>query len=263
MSFIFYCLENNNTNKNLFLSIIIPCYNESGRLPALFKALEELNEQSNLLFEIILVDDGSSDNTVNIINSNKLIAELKAQHKCIVHAKESNAGKGEALKTGVGLASGKFILTMDADVATHPLEILKWKKRETEFKDTTIYIGSREHAESEIQSGFVRKFAGRVFNLIVRIITSLNIKDTQCGFKLYPTIIGKKIFNELVNTGWAHDIELICRAKQYGYAIKEMPLKWNSVEGSKISVMRDSIKMLIETIKIKKLLKHEYGLKRS
>jgi dolichyl-phosphate beta-glucosyltransferase len=240
----------------VFLSIVIPCYNEEKRINFLLKALEEFYSKNPFKTEYIIVDDGSVDRTVTIIDSNSIIQNLKAKGECIVYVKKTNSGKGDALKTGVSLAKGDFILTMDADIATHPIDTVNWLKMENgKFDNSIIYIGSRELSESKISSGILRRFTGKIFNLLVRFYTPLDLKDTQCGFKLYPALIAKEIFKELVNTGWAHDIELLYRANLKGYQIKEMAITWNSVEGSKISVLKDSFRMLIETIKIRRLLK--------
>ncbi len=247
-------------NSELFLSIVVPAFNEGNRISPLFFAIEDLLKINKFSFECIIVDDSSIDNTLEVISSNIIIQRLKSAQKCSIITKEKNAGKGEALKSGVAIAKGRYILTLDADIATHPIEILNWfENGKEEIKSDTIYIGSREHRNSTIKSGFIRRSVGRVFNLIVRVITKLNISDTQCGFKLYPCIIGKEIFKDLVNTGWAHDIELLSRAQLKGFKIKEMPITWKSIEGSKISVLKDSIRMLKETIKISRLLKKKNG----
>jgi dolichyl-phosphate beta-glucosyltransferase len=161
------------------------------------------------------------------------------------------------LQNGVLKATGNYILTLDADMASPPTEVIKWLDGlNGQFAENTIYIGSREHKASIIRNQGDRKMAGNIFNWIVRTLTSLHIKDTQCGFKLYPAKVAKKYFSELGTLGWAHDVEILYRANMDKVNIIEMPLEWNAIEGSKINVVRDGFNMLIETMNI--VIKNEF-----
>jgi glycosyltransferase involved in cell wall biosynthesis/tetratricopeptide (TPR) repeat protein len=227
------------------VSLVIPCYNEEGRVDELLKGLEDFSLQAKFVFEIIIVDDGSNDETVNKIESSNLYKRLSTINQFIIIKQPRNSGKGNALKAGVEKASKDYILTIDADLSTVPQELNSFL---SEASSNRILIGSREHKDSKITSTSSRKTVGRIFNAIVRCTTPLSIKDTQCGFKLYPSGVAKKIFQSLKTGGWAHDVELLYKAKLNGVEIIEMPIKWESMEGSKINVMKDSIKMFFEVL---------------
>ncbi len=234
-----------------FLSVIIPCYNESERINLLIEALKEFRIKADFRYEIIVVNDGSTDTTIDILDNDPFIKQLKLDGIFRILQQEKNQGKGQALKTGIKSARGQYLLTMDADVSTHPTEVIHWLKQcNNHFPENTIFIGSREHPGSEIKTSQIRRAVGRVFNLLVRIFIPLKLKDTQCGFKLYPNKEGKYLFEKLENIGWAHDVEILFRAHLRNMKIMEMKIKWDNAPGSKISIIKDSLVMLKEIIKI-------------
>ena len=230
------------------LTLVIPCYNESDRIGLLFSGLSSFKQKWPGVFEVIIINDGSMDNTEALLLNN----DFYKQNKDIVFVyTQENTGKGGALRNGVLKAKGEFILTLDADMAAPPEELIKWYAMwNGRPADNTIYIGSREHKDSMITKQGDRKVAGNIFNTIVRILTPLKIRDTQCGFKLYPADAGKKLFTNLQTYGWAHDVELLYKAYLDKVNIVEMPLAWNAVEGSKISLFSDGFKMLTEIMTI-------------
>ena len=241
------------------ISLVIPCYNESKRINHLLKTLKSFDGSWDLPLEIIIVDDGSSDETAQQIEQNFTNAfSDKVEFHLVKLGK--NQGKGGALKAGVEKAQGDFILTMDADNATHPGELKKWLASlpGKTFQEDEILIGSREHQNSNVKGNALRRLAGLIFNFVIQLFTNLYISDTQCGFKLYPTSIAKKLFGSLKTNGWAHDVELLYSAKMNGYKIKSLPVKWIEQEDSKISLVSDSIKMTFETIRISILLNWRY-----
>ncbi len=147
-------------------------------------------------------------------------------------------------------------------MASPPEELIKWLDLlHGSFAPNTIYIGSREHKDSVITKQGDRKLAGNIFNFIVRFLSPLKIRDTQCGFKLYPADIAKEIFGTLQTYGWAHDVEILYKADLDKVAIVEMPLTWNAIEGSKISLVRDGFNMMKEIIVIVAKTKMQYRKK--
>ena len=245
-----------NTNNVVNLSLVIPCYNEAQRVRIMVEALERFIDVWKNDWEIIVVDDGSNDNTFQILSGNEFLANLVKEDRCKIVKLEINQGKGGAIKAGVELARGTHILTLDADMSTDPLEILNWQNKFSyDFNHREIIIASRAHNNSELIENPFRKFTGIIFNFFVRLISGLKIRDTQCGFKLYPSKIGKEVFRNLRTLGWAHDVEVLLRAKRAKVVIKEMPVKWIVNENSKVNVMVDSFRMLFQLLNISFYLK--------
>jgi len=238
----------NETNKPIRLTLVIPCYNESDRIALLYSGIEAFLQVWKGYVEILIVNDGSKDHTYELLQEHPV---YKAHSDIIRVYTQQNTGKGGALKLGIVKATGDHILTLDADMASPPTELIKWLDMlQWQLKEDTIYIGSREHKDSVIKNQGDRKVAGNIFNLIVRTLTPLKMKDTQCGFKLYPAALAKKYFTALQTYGWAHDVEILYRAQLDNNKVVEMPLEWNAVDGSKIKVFRDGVNMIIEVLGI-------------
>ncbi|MFK7807284.1 MAG: dolichyl-phosphate beta-glucosyltransferase, partial [Saprospiraceae bacterium] len=244
-----------STPFNERLSLVIPCYNESKRIGNLFSTLKTFGSKWNGPLEIILVDDGRTDDTAKqaekYLDGNSSAQLIKLSQ---------NSGKGAALKKGVEAATGDYVLTLDADMATNPIMLKSWLKsfKSGSFPKDKILIGSREHEDSKVEGQPLRRFAGLIFNFIIQLFTNINLPDTQCGFKLYPAEAAKNLFGKLKTNGWAHDVELLYRAKLSGLGIKSMPITWTHQDDSKITLFSDSIKMFWETIKISARLNFEY-----
>jgi len=231
------------------VSLVIPCYNEANRLDHLLKTLKSFVQKWTNPLEIILVDDGSTDDTVKIINQ-KFSENFSNNSSFSILKLPENVGKGGALKAGVAKATGDFVLTLDADMATRPQELQKWLKLlpKKTFNNQQILIGSREHSNSKVEAQGIRRLAGWIFNFFIQFFTNLNLQDTQCGFKLYPKEAAQNLFGALRSNGWAHDVELLYRAKLAGYNIKSMPVKWDAMDDSKINLLTDSVKMFWQTV---------------
>ncbi len=233
------------------VSLIIPCYNESIRVAKMIDGIKEFIATWHGLFEIIIIDDGSTDDTVSLIKNNLLYKNLLADNK-IQLIQQTNTGKGGALQKGITAATLDFVLTVDADMATHPVEIMNWRlQNKATFARDTICIASRTLAASKLILISNRRSSGKLFNTIVRIITNLPFKDTQCGFKLYPRAIAQQLFANLRTKGWAHDVEILLQANKQSIPVIEMPITWNERDASKINVLRDGMKMLWEVMKMR------------
>jgi len=208
-------------NLQYYISIIIPAFNEAGRIErALVPAINYL-KQKDFKGEIIVVDDGSMDSTKSVVQSHSGDFESL---KIIDYS--PNKGKGFAVKTGMLAAKGEFRLFMDADYAV-PIEFVD------SFLDNTkggfdIVIGSREHAESEIISrqNFVRERMAKLFNIFQRLVLRLPFKDSQCGFKLFTAKAAENLFQSIHLDCALFDAELLYLAYNNGYKIKEMGVKW-------------------------------------
>ena len=162
----------------------------------------------------------------------------------IIRSKD-NLGKGAALKLGVKKATHDWILTTDIDMSVSLFQISKWIKKKQIKKKYSVYFGTRSHKKSIVQRNFIRKILGDVGSFLISIILNINIKDTQCGYKLYKKQQAKFAFSKLKNCGWDHDIELVLLLKSKNIVIKELPVKWIHKERSKVNIFLEPIKMFI------------------
>jgi dolichyl-phosphate beta-glucosyltransferase len=206
------------------VSLVIPCFNEAERLPQLYEGLKYFIAGWGGNFEVIIINDGSDDDTLNLLQQESIIVNLISDNKCIL-INQNNLGKGGALQKGVAIAKGTYILTLDADMSTDPLTLLDWLALDRKlFVENKVLIASRALPESKLILISDRREKGKIFNKIIRTITDLPFKDTQCGFKLYPSSVAKEIFVALNTKGWAHDIELLLRLKKMKISVNEMPI---------------------------------------
>jgi glycosyltransferase involved in cell wall biosynthesis/tetratricopeptide (TPR) repeat protein len=242
----------NTGAKDFLLSLVIPCYNESARVDIMLEGIADFEEKWKGNYEVIVVDDGSKDDTVQKINQAVATRYAYLKDKLTVEQVIPNGGKGGALKRGVGIAKGDYILTLDADMSTRPSDLIQWEKKEKMLfsGERAVYIGSRKHEEGNVKALKKRKVIGGVFNSIVQICTTLQLRDTQCGFKLYPKEVAKFLFGNMQSTGWEHDVELLYQADLNDIRIVEMPVNWENMPDSKVNMIRDSIKMFFGVLGI-------------
>lgn len=237
-------------------SIVISAYNEEARITkTLTQTLSFMNSFAPS-FEIIVVDDGSKDKTAEVTQ------EYIKDHPEIKLIRNVHKGKANGIRTGILASTGKLVLMMDADLAT-PLEELKRLSTWILDNDFDIAIASREGIGATRQNEpFYRHLMGRVFNRLVKIVLGLEFEDTQCGFKLFKGDVARKIFSHLIVYGdnlpeidkpffGAFDVEVLYCAKQMGYKIKEVPVKWNYVPTTRLNALSNSYKMARDVLKIK------------
>ena len=234
------------------ISIIFPVFNESIRLSTAFGDIKKLNKK-NLFkkIEYVFVDDGSTDNSIKKIE--KFIIKNKKKninYKMIILKK--NKGKGEALKRGILASKSDWILTIDTDISVSLQQVITWIKKGFINKKNEIYFGSRNLRNSQTKYKIYRKLLGLVFNKFINYYFSIELSDTQCGFKLYKSKVGKKLFKNLQDKGFAHDIEIVLRAEKFNFQITELPVKWEHKDNSKLNIFSDSFKMLLNLIYIKR-----------
>ncbi len=234
------------------ISIIFPVFNESIRLRTTFEDIKKFNKKNFLKkIEYIFVDDGCTDDSVKKIK--KFIFENKKKninYKLIQFKK--NKGKGEALKKGVLASRSNWILTTDTDISVSLKQIINWIKKGFINKKNKIYFGSRNLKDSRTKYKIYRKLLGLVFNKFINYYFSIKLSDTQCGFKLYEGKVGKKLFKNLQDKGFAHDIEIILRAEKFNLSIIELPVKWQHRDNSKLNIFSDSLKMILNLVYIKR-----------
>jgi len=227
-------------------SIIIPAYNESARIGAtLEKVLAHIRERG-WDAEVIAVDDGSRDNTVEMIRG---YADKNPRLQLLQNP--GNRGKGYSVRNGMLQARGEMLLFSDADLSSPIAEADKLFGAIAEGAD--MAIGSRwlrRDLQTQPQP-FHRQIFGRVFNLMLRITLGLRYKDTQCGFKAFTRRAAKTIFPLQQIERWGFDPELLYLARKQGLKVVEVPVEWAHSEDTRISPFRDGIRMFVEMLRIR------------
>lgn len=230
----------------VFLSVVIPAYNEENRLPVTLAALQEIITE--IPMEIIVVCDGCTDGTIDILNKWMDILPLK------IISYSTNKGKGYAVRQGVLAASGEIICFMDADGSTPPRELLRLTKPIMDGKADMV-IGSRRAEGSHVKKQPLgRHLLGKLFSLITTSILSLPYQDTQCGFKLFDGRIAKMLFKKASYDGFEFDLDILNMAHTKGLRVIEEGVEWNDCSGSKVDTVRDGFSMLRAVMSIR--LKH-------
>ena len=215
------------------LSIVIPAYNEAKRLPGTLETVSCYLGTRDLGFvEVIVVDDGSTDATAAIAAS-----ASEVDPKIRLLRNPGNRGKGFAVRHGMKQSKGDWVLFTDADLSA-PIEELDVLMAAVEKDGADGAIGSRSLNRSLIgvhQSVF-REMSGRIFNLAMRLVTGLPYLDTQCGFKLFSAAAARAVSARQRIDGFGFDVEILYIAKKHGFRILEIPVHWNNVEGTKVSL---------------------------
>jgi glycosyltransferase involved in cell wall biosynthesis len=212
------------------ISIIIPAYNEEKRLPSTLEAAGRFLRSGAWEFaEIVVVNDGSRDATA---------AVAKAAGARVLE-NPGNRGKGYSVRHGMLEAAGDWALFTDADLSA-PIEELEKLWRIAESEQALVAIGSRALDRSLIgvHQPWQREFAGRLFNLVMRIVTGLSFRDTQCGFKLFERAAAREVFGRQRLEGFGFDVEVLYIARRLGFRVVEVPVRWNDVAGTTVSAGR-------------------------
>lgn len=225
----------------LFLSVIIPVFNESKRLGNLDKVISYLGSKKDLKSEIIVVNDGSSDNTLILL---KKFKDIK------IISYPQNRGKGFAVKTGMLGASGDFRLFLDVDLSTPIEELEKVLPQIPKFE---VIIGSRktDSAKVLIKQSILRENLGKGFTKLSQIILHVDASDFTCGFKCFSKEAADAIFNKVTIERWGFDSEILFLAKKHGYLIKEVPVSWANDRNTKVRFPQDIFNSFAELIKIR------------
>jgi dolichyl-phosphate beta-glucosyltransferase len=226
-----------------FISIVIPVYNEERRIHLFIPRVIEFVRQKGFSCEIVIVDDGSTDRTVALVED-LLGRQLQGRYRIIRLAR--NSGKGAAIRKGMLEATGEYIFFIDADGSTSIEEIDRFIPQFSEEID--IYIARRTLKQ---KAPFKRKFFGYGYILLANFLLRLGVSDITCGFKCYRKRCVQDIFSRQRFNNWSFDAENIFVARKYGHRIKEIVVAWEHTGGSKVRVFRNVIVCGLDLLRIK------------
>ena len=242
----------------LFLSVVIPTYNEAARIRDTLQKVTAYLEKQEYTSEIIVTDDGSTDQTRQIVRS--FISQYRGALPMRLIENE-HRGKGYAVRGGMLAGLGTYLLFTDADLATPIYEVGKVIGALESGCD--VAIGTREGIGAErVNEPFYRHLMGRVFNLLVRWLSGLHFQDTQCGFKGFRCPVAHDLFGRVRLYGedakpikggavTGFDVEVLYLAVQSGYQVEEIPVKWQYGKGSKVNPFVDSVRMARDVIRVR------------
>lgn len=227
--------------ENPTYSIVIPAYNESARIPATLRRVVDCVRSRGWRSEIVVVNDGSTDRTVEVVNE-------FARHAPEVRLIENpgNRGKGYSVRAGMLAARGGILMFTDSDLSA-PIEEAD-RLFDAIDSGADIAIGSRwlDSGRQTHRQPLYRQFFGRCFNFVTRLVMSLPFADTQCGFKAFTREAAQTVFQLQTIEGWGFDPEILFIALKRGYRVKEVPVTWAHDERTRMRYLKDGIKMLKE-----------------
>lgn len=251
-----------------YLSVVIPAFNEERRITESLEKVERFLSQQSYSSEIIIVDDCSNDFTYDVIR--RFIAG-KTNYRLIRN--EANVGKGASIKRGMLMAKGDLRLFSDADLSTpieevsQFLQFIRGPEDKAGAEKFDIVIGSRRvsGAKVAVRQPFFREAAGRIFSVIVRMLTVRGFIDTQCGFKMFTAAAAEKIFPRQTIPGFGFDVELLFIAKYVmKFRIKEAPVLWTDSPFTRVKLVQDSSRMFWDLLRIRwNYLKGRYSERRA
>ena len=232
--------------EEIYMSIILPAYNEEKRLGPTLARIVEYLDGKDWSAEIIVVDDGSRDGTV------KLVEEwMKKDSRIRLVRNPENKGKGFSVRNGMLRARGKYRLFSDSDLSTPIEELDKLLSHIGGGVDVAIGSSSIEGSDVQVSQPFYRVFMGKTFNFLVRLLFQTKMRDTQCGFKLFTKEAVESVFPKAQVNRFGFDVEVLCLAENMGYKVKEVPVVWINSEETKVSAVKDSLDMFLDLIRIR------------
>ncbi len=232
-------------NAPLNLSVIIPAYNEALRLPASLRQIVSFLRQQKFSSEVIVVDDGSQDQTCELAAS----ALEGFPHRILKNP--GNRGKGYSVRSGMLAADGEYLLFSDADLSTPIEEVLPFLGHLQAGYDVVLGSRALDRSAVEVRQNFLRELMGKTFNRIAQLLTFKGIKDSQCGFKAFRREAGKDLFSRQKLEGFGFDVEIVYLAQRLGYKILEAPVIWRNSTQSKVRIFSDSLNMFLDLLRIR------------
>lgn len=235
------------------ISIVIPAYNEASRLPESIRLLgEHFASWPPGSVEVLIVVEQSTDGTLEL-------ARQREQANFRVIDNGPQRGKGHAVRCGVMQARGEIIFYMDADLSVPLEEIGAFLKHFETHPEDDVLLGSRQHPASqiEVRQGILRQTMGKTFNRVLRLFSLLPFRDTQCGFKAFRQKAARGIFARQTIDGFAFDVEVLLLAQALGYRIAELPVRWRNSPESKVNIVSDSLRMLLDAMSVRRRVGHK------
>ncbi len=231
-------------NKPIYLSLILPVFNEQKRIDKGLKTIIGYLKSQKYFWEIVLVDDGSTDQTAKV--AKKLLKNVP--HQILQH--KINHGKGAAVKTGMLQAAGKYIVFTDIDLSTPITELPKLL---TALKNYTVAIGVRRHPQSLVlkHQPKLREALGQVFTKLTNWLVTPGIYDVTCGFKGFRREVAQKLFTKSQISGWAFDAEILFLARKMNLSITQIPVVWRNDPATRVKLLRDGLVALRDLLKIR------------
>jgi glycosyltransferase involved in cell wall biosynthesis len=229
---------------NPFLSIIIPAHNEEHRLPQTLEQVVRFAASQSYETEVLVIENASLDRTLEVGK------EVASRHPLVRVLHEDLPGKGRAVQKGMLTARGDYRFFADADFSMPVAEISRFIPPAV---DVPVAIASREAPGAvRYDEPRYRHITGRVFNSLIRILVLPALQDTQCGFKMFRAEVAEDLFRRQTLMGWSFDVELLYIASRRGYPILEIPIPWYFNPESKINVFRDSWRMFLDLLTIRR-----------
>ncbi len=230
----------------MVLSVVIPAFNEALRLPSTIHRLEQFARTYRGSIELIVANDGSTDETETLAQQ----AATGLPFRLINLPR--NSGPGAAIKAGVLAACGQYILISDAD---GPVPFMHIERLERALSHgAQVAFGSRQlsNSTSDYPQPLHRRLIGKIWTWLVQFVLSINVRDTQCGFKLFTRESAQRIFSLAKESNFAIHVETVVLAQRLGYKVKEIPVHWDDAPGSKINLIRDSSSMFLALFRIRR-----------
>jgi dolichyl-phosphate beta-glucosyltransferase len=237
------------------LSIVVPAYDEARRLAPTLRAILDYARRRCLVFEVIVVDDGSRDDTMGVVR--RLQGEAPELRLIRLAA---NHGKGYAVRAGILNAVGALVLFADADGATPIAELARLEAALALGADVAIGSRARSAEDVRVRKKWYRHVVGRAFHFLVERLTVRGFRDTQCGFKLFRGPVAHALFSRMRMDGFSFDVEALLMARLQSYRVAEVPVNWTHQPGSRINLALDSVRMARDLFLIRaRLLRGDYA----
>jgi dolichyl-phosphate beta-glucosyltransferase len=233
------------------LSIVIPAYNEAHRLAASLEKLSAFCSGIGFAHEVLVVVEKSTDGTLALAQR-----AVEKQSNFRIIDNRVQRGKGYAVRSGMLEARGEFVIYMDADLSVPLAAVLEFMDYFEKNPAVGALVGNRQHARSEIvvRQNFLRRTMGQCFNALLQCVAHVGLRDTQCGFKAFRRAAAREIFSRQKLDGFAFDVEVLLLAQKLGIKSIDLPVQWFNSPESKVSIVRDSLRMLSDALQVRRLV---------